>query len=315
MFLAKPGYQKLVAINDCPIYLQGTFDGFPRQEVRPEPFVQGGPRTNIYSVNEKIVKGKLMTPMYIDSNGDIDAAIKELFLCAEYPMRDLEISTNYILGTSNITEFQSGVPDAKRGFGKYIRMAFVNCGISNLTIDVQHEAPVVISADFIGFVSPTDGSVVPDPSSSGMMRRNLTFADCDLYLESPESEWDTTRSFQVKIINDLRPFLAVRNYISTTDHPEGIAMNTSEIRASIKQSVDRASIYGEVDSMISGGYAGLNMIFDFGGVVKFEFPHCVMEPTEQPIEGTTLLERTTNVLCVFGSPELNETEGHFISFP
>jgi len=315
MLLAKPGYQKLVALNDCPIYLQGTFDGFPRQEVKPEPFVQGGPRTNIWSIQEKVVRGSLMTPMYIDSSGNIDEAIKELLLCAEYPMRELKISTNYVMGTSNITEFQSGVPDAKRGFGKYLRMAFVNCGITQLTMEVPHKSPVIIRADFVGFVAPNESAVVPDPSASGMMRRNLTFADCDLYLESPESEWDTTRSFEVKIVNDLKPFLAVRSYISTTDHPEGIAMNTSDIWATIKQSVDRANIYGEIDSMISGGYAGLNMIFDFGGVVKIEFPHCVMEPTEQPIEGTTLLERTTKVLCVFGSPKLDETEGHLISFP
>jgi hypothetical protein len=148
-----------------------------------------------------------------------------------------------------------------------------------------------------------------------MMRRNLQYADCDLYLESPEDEWDTVRSFAVKFVNDLKPFLVVRNYISTTDQPEGIAMNTSEVRGSIKQSVDRSNLYGEVNSMISGGYAGLNMIFDFGGVVKVQFPHCVMEPTEQPIEGTALLERTTKVLCVFGGSVLTEAEGHLVTFP
>ena len=314
MLLAQPGYQKLISINDNPIFLQGSFDGFPRQEVKPEPFVQGGPRTGIYSINEKVVKGSLITPMYMNSNGRIDEAIKELLRCAEYPLRNMTIKTNYVLGTSSITEFQSGVPDNKRGFGKYVRMAFVDCGITDLSIKVEHKSAVIIRADFIGLVSANESSVVPNVESSGMMRRNLTFPDCDLFLTTPESHWDTTRSFEINIKNDLRPFIAVRSQISTTDQPDGIAMNTSEIWGKIEQSVDRDNIFGEIDSLISGGYAGQKMIFDFGGAVKIEFPHCTMEPTEQPIEGTTLLKRTTKVLCVFGSSKLNDTEGHLITF-
>ena len=314
MLLAQPGYQKLVSINEYPIYLQGVFDGFPRQEAKPEPFVQGGPRTNIYSIQEKVVRGSLTTPLYIDEDGRVDSAIQELLLCAEYPMRPLKIQTNYVMGTSDITEFQSGVYDTKRGFGKYIRMAFVDCGITDLTIEVAHKASVIIRADFIGMVAADDYSEVPNPTSSAMMRRNLSYADCDLYLESPESEWDTTRSFEIKFTNQLDPFVAVRREISITDQPDFIAMGTSDIWATIRQTVDRADMVGEVDSMISGGYAGLNMIFDFGGSVKIEFPHCIMNPTEQPIEGTSLLERTTKVLCVFGSPKLDEVEGHLITF-
>ncbi len=314
MLLAQPGYQKLISINDQPVFLQEAFDGFPRQQVTSEYFVQGGPRTAIYAVQEKIVRGSMVVPFYL-SSGAVDPAVKELLQCAEYPMRPLKINTNYVMGTSEITEFQSGIQDNKRGFGKYIRMSFVDCGITSAVIDVPNKGPVTIRAEFIGTVAPNSYSVVPNPSSSGMMKRIISRGDCDIFLERPESEWDTTRSFQIKITNDLKPFVAVRSAISTTDQPDFIAMNTSEVTATIKQSVDRGNLYDEMNSLMSGGYAGVGMVFDFAGVVKVTFPHCVMEPTEQPISGTQLLERTTKILCAFGGSKLTETEGHFISFP
>lgn len=307
--MAFPGYQRLVALNGKPFYLQDAFAPETEQEIRAENFLQGGPRTSIYYIGYRVVKGQFQVPFSLTPSGDIDPAVKELLEAAQYPLATNVLTTNYLLSQYGITAIDN------LGFGKYTRVALEPFGITNLTLTVPNKGPVMLNVQFIGMVSATEAGVTPDPSVSSLMRRNLIYADCDVRVEAPDYHWDTSRSIVMSVKNDIPPIVVLRPYMSTTDQPEVLAMGASEVWGTIVYSVDRGTIYDEMDSLPSGGYFAKGLVFDFAGVALVRFPHAVMKVTEQPIKGMEIMERTTKFLVAFDTPILTDTEGHFITFP
>lgn len=313
-----PGHQRLVAINNYPIYLEQPFAIYPQQTLEHKHYIQGGPRTQVHYMGGKTVKGNMNFPITLKHNGDIDDAVKEILLCAEYPERNLTIETNYTLSKWYITadwdEFNS---TDNTGFGIYERMAFTCCGITNLTLKLPEEGNASISIDIIGLVDKTESAIVPDPSSSGMMRRQISYADCDVYLETPEYHWDTSRSFDLKIENNLEAIFAIMGEDNTdyyTDLPALIGMGESKVSGTITYSVDRGTAEQEKTSFPSGSYIGSNLTFDLSGLILAQFPRVIMDLTEQPIE-IGLLQRTSNFIASFNNTQLNENEGHLFTFP
>lgn len=310
MDMAYPGYQRLVALNGKPLYLQDAFTPETDQDVRPENYLQGGPRTSIYYMGYRVVKGQFQIPFSLTPDGDVDPGVKEILKAAQYPLSTNVLTTNYFLSQYGITAGYD-----PRGFGKYTRVALEPFGITNLTLTVPNKGAVMLDVQFIAMVSPTEAGVTPDPSVSSLMRRNLIYADCDVRVGTPAYEWDTSRSIAMTVKNDIPPIVVLRNYLSRTDQPEVLAMGASEVWGKIVYSVDRGTIYDEMDSLPSGGYFARDLVFDFAGVALATFPYAVMKVTEQPIKGTEMLERTTNFLAAFPCPTLTETEGHFVTFP
>jgi hypothetical protein len=309
MNMAYPGYQRLVALNGIPIYVQDSFVPETDQELRMEKFIQGGPRTSIYYMGYRVVKGQFQVPFSLTPEGDIDPGVKELLNAAQYPLATNKLSTNYFLSQYGITAINN------RGFGKYLRMALDPFGITNLSLSVPNKGPVMLDVQFIAMVSETEAGVTPDPSVSSLMRRNLIYADCDVRLGTPEYHWETTRSFKMTVKNEIPPIVVLRNYESETDQPEMLSMGTSEVWGEISYSVDRGTLFDEMDSLPSGGYFGQDLVFDFSGIALATFPYVVMKVTDQPIRGTEIMERTTKFLATFDCPALTATVGHFITFP
>src|ERR1035437_7131604 len=137
---------------------------------------------------------------------------------------------------------------------------------------------------------------------------------CDVYVEDPEFHWDTSRSFTIKVVNQIEPIIAIPTWLDpTTDQPAALAMGESKLSAEIKYSVDRDTAAAEAQPLRSGGYAARGLQFDLAGLVTVRFPHCIMALTEQPI-GLGMLERTTKVTAVFGTTRLSDTEGQFLEF-
>ena len=314
-----PGHQRLIAINDSPIYLDEPFLGFPKQEAVPKDFVQGGPRTKIYYIGEKLVKGSFKAPIFINEASGLDPGIKQLLLCAENPLRDMTITTNYVAASSGVTAWNlredlGGLTD-NLGFGKLKRMAFTSCGITELALEVPNEGRATLNVEFVGLVDELEASITPDPVLSGMMRTAVSYAMCDVFLEDPEYQWDASRSFTVKVSNQIEPIIAIPTWLSpTTDQPVALAMGTSHLTAEIKHSVDRGSLEQELSTLPSGGLNAHGLRFDIAGMVIVRFPNCIMSLTDQPI-GLGMLERTTRVLAGFDLTELSDSVGSFLEFP
>ncbi len=317
MSVTQPGHQRLVSINNFPIYLEEPWDVFPRQETSVVHYVQGGPRPAVYLLKHKWVKGSFQVPVSINPSGDIDPAVKEILLCAEYPLRSMEIDTNYTLSNRYFTDDLTG---SNKGFGTYSRLAFDCCGITNLKLNVPNDGPVMLNVEFVGFISEGNAAVVPDPTATGMMRKKMSYADCDVYLETPEYHWDTTRSFSLTIANEIEPIIALLPSGTLpsalqTDQPRELSMGTSSIQGEIVYSVDRGVLSTEAESLPSGGLMGRGLIFDLSGLILIEFPFAVMHLTEQPI-ALDLLERKTVFEGMFSSGQLDETSlGHLFTFP
>ena len=320
MNVTNPGYQRLVAVNGLPLFLEDPFVGHPEQVVEARKFVQGGPRTAIYFMGAKMVKGSFRFPICLDTTGSIEPAAKEILLCAEYPLRPLRIDTNYLLSKFNITADKydwDGQPN--RGFDVYERMAIVDCVITELKLSVPNEGPAMVSVQFLGAVSRTEEAVVADPASSGLMRRALIYGDCDVYLETPEFFWDTARSFEFTVTNEIEPIIALMSVNPTvdqwTDQPREFEVGETKVAGQIVESVDRGAIADESEVLPTGGYMGQNLSFDLSGALLVKFGDVIMHLTEQPI-GRGMLERTTKFQVVWQSTVLTpDVEGHFLTFP
>ena len=307
--ITTPGYQRTVSLNGHQLYLQREFSPTTEQELEPRRYLQGGPRTSIYYMGSRVVKGQFQVPFSISSDGSIDTGIKELLKAAQYPLSTNILNTNYLLSHSGITAIDN------IGFGKYTRAAFEPFGITDLTLSVLNNGPVMLNVQFIAMVSATEAGVTPNPAVSSLMRRNLIYADCKVSLTNPQYHWDTANSIELNIKNEIPPIVVLKNYSSTTDQPEVLAMKSSDVWGTITSSVNRGSMYDEIDSLPSGGQIGENLIFDFGGLAIANFPHVIMKITNQKISGTEMIQRTTEFLTAFNTPSLTETEGLFITFP
>lgn len=320
MNVTNPGHQRLIAVNDIPIFLEEPFVGHPEQTAEARKYVQGGPRTAIYYVGAKMVKGSFRFPVCLSPDGGLDPAAEELLRCAEYPLRPLHIDTNYLLSKYNITvDTLDWSGDPNLGFDVYQRMAIVDCVITELKLTVPNEGPAMIDVKFLGAPSLTDAAVVADPASSALMRRAIVYADCDVHLQTPEFHWDTARSFEMTISNEVEPIIVLMNpnppVEQWTDLPREFEVGETKISGQIIESVDRGAIADESEVLPSGGLMGQRLTFDLSGVVLMEFPLVVMHLTEQPI-GRGMLERTTRFQVVFSHPRLDSvSDGHFMTFP
>jgi hypothetical protein len=317
MLAGMPGFEKTIMVNNNTLALNSPINIFPEQELNIKDFIQGGPRSQIYELGKKIVKGNMSFPLTLDKNGDLDVANKEILECAQYPMRDLTIQTNYVLSKRYITadafDYHSMINNT--GFNVYNRMAFTNCAINKLNISVSESKQLNVNAEIIGMVSDTPVSN-PSLPSINMMRRNISYAECDVFLTEPAYTWDTAKAFEINIENNIEPiytFIENDDTSTWTDLPVEMAMGHSHISGEIIYSVDRSSADYEKASLPTGGWMGKDLIFDLSGIIIITIPHCIAELTQQPIE-LGLIERKTKFVALFNSTKLSENEGHFIVF-
>lgn len=318
MLAAMPGHQKTVTINNYPLYLETPFTFFPQQELDIRDYIQGGPRSQVYEMGKKIVKGSMSFILSVNANGDLDDAVQELFECAQYPLRDLTIRTNYVLGQYYITaDHVNGVTMMPNvGFDVYEKMIFEDCAVTNLSLEVKEYGSVSAKADLIGTISATTASTIPALPSYNMMRRNISYAECDVYITSPTYNWDTTKTFNLSIENEIEPiytFIKATDRSTWTDLPRAIAMGKSHVTGDITYVVDRGTAAAEQASLPSGSFIGNHLIFDISGVMLIDIPWCQANVAQQPIE-LGLLERKTEFLALFDSTNLSDNEGHFITF-
>jgi len=322
MLSGSPGHQRVVGINGYPLYLESPMSIFPQQKLLPRNFIQGGARTQVYEMRGKIIKGNIQLPLTIDANGNIDPAVQAVLNAADYPLADFTIDTNYILSQSYITAdpmnlYNSPSGTINKGFDIYNRMKFESCAITNLTIKLQEEGNVTLNAEVIGTVSRTEAAIVPMPAAATLMRRNISYADCAVYLTTPPHEWDTSRSFQINIKNNIEAIYAFHvveaDKTTWTDLPTILAMGETTITGEITYALDRGTAASEKATLPTGSFIGDNLVFDLSGTLFITMPKCIAELTEQPIE-MGLLQRTTKFLTLFNSTRLDANEGHFITF-
>lgn len=317
-YSGSPGHQKLITINGYQLALNSPMSIFPQQELEIKDFLQGGPRSQFYEMGKKIVKGNISMPITIDGNGDVDAAVKELMECAQYPMKDLTINTNYVLAKEYITADQWDFRSNSRnnGFNVYNKMSFEQCCVTKMFLEVPEYGNASVNMDIMGMISKTIPATVTPLPTTTMMRRHISYADCDVYLTDPEYHWDTTKSFNISIENEIEPiytFIDVTDTQTWTDLPKVLAMGKSHVTGEIKYSIDRATAASEKSTLPTGGWMGSYLNFDLSGIIIINIPRCIAELTQQPIE-LGLLERTTKFVGLFTSTILNNEEGHFITF-
>ena len=319
MLSGLPGHQKTIVVNGTPLRLSAPVNIFPEQELEAKHFIQGGPRAQVYEMRKKITKGSFSFPLTVDSNnGSLDSAVQEIFECAQYPLRDLEIDTNYVLAkryvTADAIDYLGG--GANRGWGVYQKMKFESCAINKLTLTVPESGNASVNVDLIGMISPNAYATIPILPATGMMRREISYADCDVYSTTPAYHWDTSKAFNITIDNEIEPiynFIKIDEKTTWTDQPVVVGMGISNITGEITYSVDRGTELSERNSLPTGSWIASNLIFDISGVMLIDIPHCIAELTEQPIE-MGLLERKTKFVALFNKTILTTEEGHFISF-
>jgi len=317
-YAGMPGHQKIILINNLPLALNSPANIYPEQELQDRHFIQGGPRAQVYEMGKKILKGNFSFPLTLDKDGNLDVAVKEIIECAQYPLRDLTIYTNYELSkkyiTADIYDWSiGGIPN--NGFGVYDRVIFNDCAITKMSLSVKEEGPATISVEIIGRIGTTTSSI-PSLPITGMMRKAISYSECDVYLTSPAYHWDTTKEFNVTIENKIEPiytFVHISDRSSWTDLPEVISMGASKVYGNITYSVDRGNAYSEKASLPTGAWVGSDLCFDISGVCEINIPRFIANLTQQPIE-LGLLNRKTEFIALFRKTILDNNEGHFITF-
>lgn len=281
-------------VSDCSIN--------PVQDVDEIHLIQGGPRAAIGNIGNKHVEGTIVLPLRVDNNGLLDPVAIKILDNAQNPDHALNIETNHILADLNLTATDGGTDNNKL-------LNIDCCVVADLTLKVNQNEGVTITAKIIGMYDDRDESDLISPPEGYLLHRQLSFADCDV--SRFESDMRTVSGFELKIQNQIEMPVFLMTLTETPhDQPALIGVSSCKWMGSFEEILRRGA---ETETYIHGGFmVGENLEFNFGQL-KAMMKVPMFKIAEQPISYSYLNRRTEFFVQML--PELRNPAGDLFIFP
>ena len=198
------GNLRLIFINDLPLLVEDTSDIFPIQDIKEIRLLQGGPRSNIYMIGIKRLNGKISLPLYLDKDGQVSAACKEIFMCADNPFKTFELKMDFaVMGEERTALSYQGKWDTSR----HKRLTFNTCAIKNLSIKSDSNKQLSLDIDIIAIFDPdNENDYELTAPVLDLMSRRCTLADCILTRDNNIVFIDTLSEFTMQFTNNISYF-------------------------------------------------------------------------------------------------------------
>jgi hypothetical protein len=250
-------------------------DLYPKQDMKMETFVQGGPKQSIANIGKKWVDGKIICPVRVGENYVLDDAIRDILTNAQYPNSTIKLDTNHSLAHLNLTSKYPGTSNNQL-------VTFDTLIVKDLTLKATPTEGVKLEVSFIGMIEERRASYLVSPPDGHILGRALGWGDCTA--SRHESALRSVSSLQVYIKNQesLHVFL----------NPAGTPVENRSDNTQIMgvKSVDWGGSYVEVlrrgvetDTYIHGGWmVNENLVMEFGPIFA-RIPVPLFKPAEQPL--------------------------------
>lgn len=260
-------------------------DLFPKQDMKMETFVQGGPKQSIANIGKKWVDGKIVCPVRVDADYVLDEAVREILENAQYPNRTIKLDTNHSLAHLKLTSKYPGTDDNEL-------VTFDTMIVKDLTLKSSPADGVKLEVSFSGMVEERRASYLVSPPEGYILGRALGWGDCKA--SRYESSMRSISSLQVYIKNQesLHVFInpggtPVEN---RNDNTQIIGVKGVDWGGSYVETLRRGV---ETQTYIHGGWmVDENLVLEFGPIFA-RIPVPLFKPAEQPLS-PKLFVRTTN---------------------
>jgi len=260
-------------------------DLFPKQDVKMEIFVQGGPKQSIANIGKRWVDGKIVCPVRVNEDNEVEQAVQDILAHAQYPNTPIKIDTNHSLAHLKLTSKYPGTDDNEL-------VTFDTMIVKDLTLKASPTEGVKLEVSFIGMVEERRASYLVSPPDGLILGRALGWGDCTA--SRHESAMRSVSSIQVYIKNQesLHVFL---NPIETP--VENRSDNTQIIGV---KSVDWGGVFVETlrrgvetQTYIHGGWmVNEDLVLEFGPIFA-RVPVPLFKPAEQPLSPKLFLRTTS----------------------
>jgi len=300
------GHIRVAHVNGLPLLVRKIDDYFPIQEINPITLTQGGPRTVVYDLNKKVYHAKLTVPIYLNADGEVSEAVKEIIRFADNPTRgDLSFGANFAIMDPHITARPYNHPYRVT---EHKRLTLETAAIPKLKISVQEKGLVTMDFEIIGLPDlNNEGDYDFDLDTTGLMSRYCSFADCLISVKEGSEKIfkEDVTELSLEFENKLEPL-----YLLAPD------------------SQDTASLYYLMETIITGEWQSLKRVTDWdnerlvwkhGGYAMDEYikiriadmlailQDCVYYPRTQPL-GVGILKQVDKFLAVWRSGYLSQTK-------
>lgn len=260
-------------------------DVYPRQDIKMDWYVQGGPKQSIANMRERWVEGKIICPVRVNENYEVEQAVREILTNAQYPNRPIKLDTNHALAHLNLTSKYPGTDNNEL-------VTFDTMIVKSLTLKATPAEGVKLEVEFVGMVEERRASFLVEPPDGTLLGRALAWGDCSA--SRYESSMRTVSSIQVYIKNQesrhvfLNP--AGTPVENRSDNNQILGVKGVDWGGSYIETLRRGV---ETHTYIHGGWmVNENLILEFGPIYA-RIPVPLFKPAEQPLTPKLFLRTTT----------------------
>lgn len=259
-------------------------DVYPKQDIKMEVFVQGGPKQSIANIGKKWVDGKIVCPVRVDEDYALEDAIREILENAQYPNKTIKIDTNHSLAHLKLTSKYPGTDDNEL-------VTFSTMIVKEMTLKATPTDGVKLEVSFTGMVEERRASYLVSPPEGYILGRALGWGDCNA--SRYESSMRSVSSLQVHIKNEesLHVFLvpAGTPVELRDDNTQIVGVKRVDWGGSYVETLRRGV---ETHTYIHGGWmVNENLIMEFGPIFA-RIPVPLFNLAEQPLSPKLFLRTT-----------------------
>jgi hypothetical protein len=260
-------------------------DLYPKQDMKMETYIQGGPKQSVANIGKKWVDGRIVCPVRVTDDYALEDAIKDILENAQYPNKTIKLDTNHSLSHLGLTSKDPGTDNNQL-------LTFDTMVVESLTLKATPLDGIKLEVKFSGMIEERRASYLVSPPEEYILGRALGWGDCKA--SRYESAMRSVSSLEVHIKNSivLQSFL---NPINTpvenrSDNNQYIGVKGVEWGGSFVETLRRGV---ETQTYIHGGWmVNENLIIEFGPIIA-RVPVPIFQPAEQPLTHKLFL-RTTN---------------------
>ncbi len=260
-------------------------DLFPKQDMKMQVFVQGGPKQSIANIGKKWVDGKIVCPVRVDEDYVLEEAVKQILENAQYPNKTIKLDTNHSLAHLKLTSKYPGTSDNQL-------VTFDTLIVKDLTLKATPTDGVKLEVSFIGMIEERRASYLVSPPEGAILGRALSWGDCSA--SRYESAMRTVSSLQVYIKNQesMHVFLnpAGTPVENRNDNNQILGVKAVDWGGSYVETLRRGI---DTQTYIHGGWmVNENMVIEFGPILA-RIPVPLFKPAEQPLTPKLFLRTTS----------------------
>jgi hypothetical protein len=294
------GHLRVARVNGIPVLVSSISDYFPKQEMEHVELLTGGPRTVVYYIGKKTIRGTLRVPLYLDKDGLIGAGCREIIKCADNPFRQFELYFNFGIQGEKKTALMY---QQKWSSSAHWRMLLDPCGVTKLDITVEKNGGANMEIGFVGLPAPFSSNTAEytlDPEASGLMSRQCSFADCLITRLGDTVFQEEITNINLSFENDIQElWMLPGSQATSVDYARELYLDKKTLIGGsweeLKKSKDWAN---EMTAWNHGSYAEDDDLRIRFADIRARIQNVLYEPQEQPLN-VGVLRKKTNFKAVF----------------